>query len=248
MLSKHRLAPLALLLAAAGPILAEEPRPFPTQATVRQTAENPNQLVADGVARELRASPALQNFHMDVLCLNGLVELRGRVADAAQRDQAVRLAQAVPGVTRVVSNLQMAGQPVTRAQFEAAAEQAKPDSNLQPDKAPTLIPAPRRDDGDNRVQEPVPSFRAPMPPPDAGAGLPPPMPPYAWPSYAPYNNYSRVAYPLAYPCEAFPLIGPVYPFPKTPLSWRKVTLQWDDGHWWLQANGGKRDWWVLRYW
>ena len=59
----------------------------------------------------------------------------------------------------------------------------------------------------------------------------PRLPPYAWPTYAPYNNYSRVAYPTAYPYNAFPFIGPYYPFPKVPLGWRKVQLEWEDGHW-----------------
>lgn len=242
----HRLAPLALLLAASGPSLADEPRPFPS-IPVQPAIESPNQLVANGVARELRASPALQHFRIDVLSQNGMVELRGYVADARQRDEAARLARSVPGVVRVVMNIQLAGQPsIIRTQYEVAAEQNK----VQPDKAPVdLIPPPRRVEGDNQPQDPVPSFRAPMPP--AGAvpgGVAPPLPPYAWPSYAPYNNYSRVAYPVAYPCEAFPLIGPVYPFPKTPLGWRKVTLQYDDGHWWLATHGGKKDWWTLRYW
>lgn len=244
----HRLAPLALLLAATGPILADEPRPFPN-IPVQQAGENPNQLVANGVARELRASSALHNFHVDVLCQNGIVELRGQVADIRQRDEAVRLARSVPGVTRVLTNIQVAQasgqQTIIRTQFDAAAEQ----NQAKPDKGLDLIPPPRKVEGDNLPQDPVPSFRAPLPP--AGAvpgGVAPPLPPYAWPSYAPYNNYSRVAYPLAYPCEAFPLIGPVYPFPKTPLGWRKVTLQYDDGHWWLATHGGKKDWWTLRYW
>ena len=34
------------------------------------------------------------------------------------------------------------------------------------------------------------------------------MPPYAWPTYAPYDNFSRVATPLAYPYNSFPYIGP----------------------------------------
>jgi hypothetical protein len=77
---------------------------------------------------------------------------------------------------------------------------------------------------------------------------PPNMPPYAWPTYAPYNNYSRVAYPSAYPYNCWPFIGPMYPFPKVPLGWRAVRLQWDDGHWWYGRVGHKYDWWKVRYW
>jgi hypothetical protein len=76
----------------------------------------------------------------------------------------------------------------------------------------------------------VPSFQAAAPAPyDLN---PPRMPPYAWPTYAPYNNYSRVGYPSAYPYNAWPFIGPIYPFPKVPLGWRAVKLEWQDGYWW----------------
>ena len=58
-------------------------------------------------------------------------------------------------------------------------------------------------------------------------------PNYAWPSYAPYPNFSAVGYPTAYPWQAWPNIGPPYPYPEVPLDWRAVTLRWDDGIWWL---------------
>lgn len=76
---------------------------------------------------------------------------------------------------------------------------------------------------------------------------PPPLPPYAWPTYAPYNNYSRVAYPESYPYQAWPFIGPVYPFPKVPLGWRSVNLTWEDGFWWLGKHPSAHDWWRIRY-
>ncbi len=61
----------------------------------------------------------------------------------------------------------------------------------------------------------------------------PGAPNYAWPSYAPYPNFSAVGYPTAYPWQAWPNIGPFYPYPEVPLDWRAVTLRWDDGIWWL---------------
>ena len=76
----------------------------------------------------------------------------------------------------------------------------------------------------------------------------PPLPPHAWPTYAPYNNASRIAYPQAYPYNAFPFIGPYYPFPKVPLGWRKVTLEWEDGHWYLGRNSAPHDYWRVRFW
>jgi hypothetical protein len=77
---------------------------------------------------------------------------------------------------------------------------------------------------------------------------PPLMPPYAWPTYAPYNNFSRVATPLAYPYQSWPFIGPCYPFPKIPLGWRSVKLEWEDGHWWYSRVATGNNFWRLRFW
>jgi hypothetical protein len=105
-------------------------------------------------------------------------------------------------------------------------------------------PAPRA--GQGFPPEPTPIFQAPTPAPyDLN---PPKMPPYSWPTYAPYNNYSRVAYPEAYPYNAWPFIGPMYPFPKVPLGWRSVKLTWEDGHWWFRQTATGHDWWHIRYW
>jgi len=59
------------------------------------------------------------------------------------------------------------------------------------------------------------------------------MPNYAWPSYAAYPNYAAVTYPKQYSPTAWPYIGPFYPYPQVPLGWRKVTLEWDSGWWYL---------------
>ena len=59
------------------------------------------------------------------------------------------------------------------------------------------------------------------------------MPNYAWPSYAAYPNYAAVTYPKQYSPTAWPYIGPFYPYPQVPLGWRKVTLEWSDGWWFL---------------
>jgi hypothetical protein len=84
---------------------------------------------------------------------------------------------------------------------------------------------------------------APQPLPGAaqmGPGAPAPyhfdhpqMPGYAWPSYASYPNYAAVTYPKQYSPTAWPYIGPFYPYPQVPLGWRKVTLEWEDGWWFL---------------
>lgn len=62
------------------------------------------------------------------------------------------------------------------------------------------------------------------------------MPGYAWPSYASYPNYGALTYPRQYSPTAWPYIGPFYPYPQVPLGWRKVTLEWDDGWWFLDFS------------
>lgn len=62
------------------------------------------------------------------------------------------------------------------------------------------------------------------------------MPGYAWPSYAAHPNYAAVTYPQQYSPAAWPYIGPFYPYPQVPLGWRKVTLEWDDGWWFLDFS------------
>lgn len=64
----------------------------------------------------------------------------------------------------------------------------------------------------------------------------PNMPNYAWPSYAAAPNYAAVSYPKQYSASAWPFIGPFYPYPQVPLGWRKVSLEWDDGWWFLDFD------------
>jgi hypothetical protein len=74
-----------------------------------------------------------------------------------------------------------------------------------------------------------------MPPvPMRGDG--PNMPNYAWPSYSAYPNYAALQYPTQYSPTAWPYIGPFYPYPQVPLGWRRVSLEWDDGWWWLDFD------------
>jgi hypothetical protein len=84
----------------------------------------------------------------------------------------------------------------------------------------------------------------PMPMAGTGAGMPPVpmrgdgpnMPNYAWPSYAASPNYAALQYPTQYSPTAWPYIGPFYPYPQVPLGWRRVSLEWDDGWWWLDFD------------
>lgn len=68
----------------------------------------------------------------------------------------------------------------------------------------------------------------------------PHMPNYSWPAYASYPNYAGLTYPRQYSPTAWPYIGPFYPYPQVPLGWRKVTLEWDDGWWFLDFDDTNR--------
>jgi hypothetical protein len=37
-------------------------------------------------------------------------------------------------------------------------------------------------------------------------------------------------------------------FPKVPLGWRKVTLEWEDGYWYMGRNSAPHDYWRVRFW
>jgi len=90
----------------------------------------------------------------------------------------------------------------------------------------------------------APMAGGPMPMGGTGVGMPPVpmrgdgpnMPNYAWPSYAAYPNYAALQYPTQYSPTAWPYIGPFYPYPQVPLGWRRVSLEWDDGWWWLDFD------------
>jgi hypothetical protein len=199
----------------------------------------------------------LRYYNIDVTVKDGTTELTGTVASQQQREEVLKLVKGVAGVGQVVDKMGLlAPSPITQVQATgpvapafpappAAAAPAPP-----PPPAEQVPPPPMREPlpppAGGVIPEPVPTFAAPMPSPyDLN---PPLMPPYAWPTYAPYNNFSRVAYPLAYPYQSWPFIGPYYPFPKIPPGWRSVKLEWEDGHWWFSKVATKCDWWRLRFW
>jgi hypothetical protein len=212
-------------------------------APINLPAGNVNQMLADAVAGQLRQSAVLRHYTVDVKARGGSVELQGRVADASQHDEVLRLVQGVPGVAKVIDHLSIAadGAAVVPVQDPGLPRLPAPAKEGDKKDAPQA-----KGQGNGPLPEPTPMFGGHVP---GQAELNPPrMPPYAWPTYAPYNNYSRVAYPEAYPWQSWPFIGPVYPFPKVPLGWRSVKLEWDDGYWWYGQVGNKWNWWKLRYW
>jgi hypothetical protein len=218
----------------AHPLPGQEPGRL---AFERGTEASANQRTADTIAEHLRQSGQLRRYTVNIAFHGGTAELTGAVADEPQREAVLRLVHAVPGVDRVVDGLALTNPgPLTQVQAESG-----PPALQEP-----LGPPRKTANGNGGPVEPMPISQAPVPSPyDLN---PPKMPPYAWPTYAPYNNFSRVAYPLSYPYQSWPFIGPVYPFPKVPLGWRSVKLQWEDGFWWYGKTATAHDWWRIRYW
>jgi len=239
--------PRSLLAAAVGlwltlPLTGQEPArlAIKSDAALKPTViVSVNQQKADEIVDHLRQSGSLHNYRVDINFQDGIAEVGGRVADPGQREIALCIVRGVPGVERVLDQLQCAN-AITQAQGLATGQESFP--------VPAQLPDPGKPATGGAVVggEPVPIYQAPPPSPyDLN---PPKMPPYAWPTYAPYNNYSRVAYPEAYPYNAWPYIGPIHPFPKVPLGWRSVKLEWHDGFWWYSTHGTSFDWWRLRFW
>jgi hypothetical protein len=202
-----------------------------------------NQQLADAIAASLRQSGRLRHYQVDVVVRGGGVELTGQVANDEQRGEVLRIAQAVPGVANVTDRLavrETASVTRTNALAQPGLQEPAPlPGKGMGNSAPTPPGA--------AAPEPTPIFQAP-PGLSYAAHNPPPLPPYAWPTVAPYNNYSRVAYPTLYPYQAWPYIGPMYPFPKVPLGWRSVSLEYYNGSWWYGKRANGHDWWRLRFW
>ncbi|MCE9566879.1 MAG: BON domain-containing protein [Planctomycetes bacterium] len=214
----------------AGPTQAQQPAALPVAVA------NPNQSLADSVASRLRATSAADGADVNISCQDGSVTLMGSAKDAAQRSAIIREVQGVSGVVLVRNGIRVSTDVVQVQDTAPPITAPVAPYPLAPQGGPP---------GGNPIVEPVPLGTPGQYSPDMQA---PNLPPYAWPTYAPYNNVSRVGYPTAYPYNAFPFIGPYYPFPKVPLGWRKVTLEWDDGHWYIGRNSAPQDYWRVKFW
>jgi len=212
-----------------------------SSALAQSYAPNQNQLTADAVAGTLRASRNLAGYRIEIQTQDGQVILTGVLGNPAQKAEALARARHVGGVRAVVDQLQITNdRSVRTVQYQpnpALAYRADyaggagggviygAGTGSAPTNAGTVSAGPGNDGG------PVPEGPAGMM--GARQSSQPGSPNYAWPSYAPYPNFSAVGYPTAYPWQAWPNIGPFYPYPEVPLDWRAVTLRWDDGIWWL---------------
>jgi hypothetical protein len=272
--------------------------------------------MAQRISRHLHESGQLRNYRIGVIYRDGVVSLAGNVANAEQRDTAIKLAKQIRGVKRVNSRLQFASEPAPEATSSRRIQPAAIDSAATPatgssepnmiaqayGETPAVARPPQRSamqpvaaQISRRQPQRMPRNNMPLPSPrfagDPGirqaaalgvhpAGGPGPsenyngqyapigpgmggpggaigvapvgfvpasygrgpsyenaqMPGYAWPSYASYPNYAALSYPRQYSPTAWPYIGPFYPYPQVPLAWRKVSLEWDDGWWFLDFS------------
>jgi osmotically-inducible protein OsmY len=203
----------------------------------------------------------LKGFGVDVNTRGGTVFLNGRASSQEQRDLIAQLVRETPGVVDVMEEISVIGampHPGQVAELEPMprANGGQQDRTGTPAMAASsrgqgvpVQPVPYNMGGPNGGQG-VPAQQASMGMHAGVAGMPVPMAPYAgvgagpryeqpylpnyaWPGYAAYPNYAAVSYPQQYSPSAFPYIGPFYPYPQVPLGWRRVSLEWDDGWWFL---------------
>lgn len=169
------------------------------------------------IADQLASTPGLEGLQIGVKYTGGTVELRGMVQHPAQRIAAQAVVSQRGDVNNVKNGLQ-AG-PVRPVNYQQRGPQPARRTNAQVPAAPVAM-------GGGYV-DPVGVPGPPM------AYDQPTLPNYAWPSYAAHPNYAALTYPTQHSASAWPYIGPFYPYPQVPLGWRKVTLEWDDGWWFL---------------
>ena len=235
---------LAVAAGITGQALANPPAPLPASAT----KANPNQTLADDVAYRLRSTGNASGADISIVAQEGTVTLSGTAKDAGQKARIVADAKSVTGVALVRDSLRALTAGVVQVQDPPIGLAPIAPTPLGPTGSP-LGAAPFAPPAGglpyNPIVEPAPLGVPGQAAPDLQA---PNLPPYAWPTYAPHNNVSRVAYPEAYPYNAFPFIGPFYPFPKVPLGWRKVTMEWDDGHWYIGRTSAPQDYWRVKFW
>jgi hypothetical protein len=219
---------------------AQQPAKLPSTAKAAAKAPSQaatgNQKLADKVAAKLAGTKVAYDADLSLETQDGVLTITGTCRTASQKQEILSEVRVVEGVTMVRDGLKVEAPRIQQAQAGGGPRISPVPSGMPPMGLPP--------GGLDPAIDPLP-----LGPAGGGADMQAPgMPGYAWPTYAPYNNLSRVAYPTAYPYNAFPFIGPFYPFPKVPLGWRKVTLEWEDGHWWLGRKQAPIDYWRVRFW
>lgn len=195
--------------------------------------DNQIAMMISGELKARKEDGSLTNFSLQMTVRDGKVWLQGYVPSRKQRDMALATASGVAGVTDVVNEIDIQ-LPITR-------------------DVKAMLPPALRGQGQPGMQRiaqmaqmPVAMAAGALAAPAQMASSPsgisraryeqPQVPNYAWPTYAAHPNYAAVTYPKQYSPSAWPYIGPFYPYPQVPLGWRKVTLEWDDGWWFLDFS------------
>jgi len=248
-----------MLVAPAGQLPADQQAGAIQMAAATEAGSNSDAQITAAVVSTLGAAQRqgrLKGFGVDVNTRNGQVVLSGRASTPEQRRLIADLVRQTPGVVSVTEDIAVmqpgASRPAADNELEPLPEPyaqggtpAMVASSRTPANVPVQTTPYRTDQGMPTSQVgvgvPVQGGYAGMPVPVAPyAGVAagpryeqPYLPNYAWPGYAAYPNYAAVSYPHQYSPSAFPYIGPFYPYPQVPLGWRKVSLEWDDGWWYL---------------
>ena len=222
---------LELVVAEKNPVTTAIADTAPQQLPV--VTDNQIAMMISGELKARKADGSLTNFSLQMTVKDGKVWLQGYVPSRKQRDMALAAASRIEGVTGVVNEIDIQ-LPITR------------DVNA-------MLPPALRSQGQTGMQQiaqmaqvPVAMAAGALAAPAQMASSPsgisraryeqPQVPNYAWPTYAAHPNYGAVTYPKQYSPSAWPYIGPFYPYPQVPLGWRKVTLEWDDGWWFLDFS------------
>ena len=189
----------------------------------------------------------LKGFNIDMRVDKGTIWFSGYVANKAQEDIVLAVAQQAGsmGAVQVVDDIEVTNTMPVPTQSMLAPMPAQVNQQAQmvsyQEPMPVQMPATVAQLGGNIVEAQGMPMNAggPMPMPmgysgdaNMGGGAPS-MPGYAWPGYAAHPNYAAVTYPKQYSASAWPYIGRFYPYPQVPMGWRKVQLEWDDGWWYL---------------
>jgi osmotically-inducible protein OsmY len=209
-------------------------------------SDNDIAMMISGELKAKKKAGKLTNFSLQMTVKEGKVWLRGYVPSRKQRDMALAAAEAVVGVGAVVNEINIE-LPIARNIASLLPQALRPQSmqsgipslaQLPVAMAGAMVAAPAHLVGAVQGGRQVaPAQMASSPSGIARARYDQPqMPNYAWPTYAAHPNYGAVTYPKQYSPSAWPYIGPFYPYPQVPLGWRRVTLEWDDGWWFLDFS------------
>ncbi len=213
--------------------------------SVPMSANADDNAIAQYIMKKLKAEQQrgnLKGFHVDMRVDKGTVWFEGYCASKKQETLIFRTAQSAKhlGVVQIIDDIEV--RPVKQA--PRATQRVSYQQNVTPmpqNVTPPMGNRPGPTQMSRPVRSPMGAAGGPMPVGYTGHGAAmatdhPQMPGYAWPGYAAHPNYAAVTYPKQYSPTAWPYIGPFYPYPQVPLGWRKVTLEWDDGWWYLDFN------------